>query len=528
MASSNTIVGFPSEDAYRRALEQLRRMRGTPSRGSGQRRQSPILGGSSGGAGSGASSGTTCCCDESKCLKIPGIDIPITPAYYEIQLPSSFLCGCNPTSAEAGKIQLYQSDAVDDTIWESAKIKCMADIPTYESCTQTGYWMWIVPLADECTGTGCVWTFSPDGSGQWRVTTFDCQFCAGCVSPEGGFPTDPVPGQTVSGEGCVPFPEVDPPPPYWQLQGVEDEECDCVPDEPDFDGSSHGQEAETTCESTKIVGATEDLVDTWWRLTIVEELSYYGCDDTVLEFIQDEGPIVQYHLQRQCGNSRPFCRQCVNTFAITTCGPTKCDTQPPGLLCLEPKIPTSYPCNIMQCGDTPKVLRIANFELENSAPNSWAATEGGLAAINAVWAKDYYLYSGVPNEDGVSCSWRANFVPIFRGSEGDYGSCGEETVTADRYLVGSITVVLYPDGITGVQWSIRLFIGYAAYANEAFSPCFVDGQLVTNGSYLDSYATDGGDPEFITQDPIECESFDLPIWAGVVLPVSLEILDAEP
>jgi hypothetical protein len=44
-----------------------------------------------------------------------------------------------------------------------------------------------------------------------------------------------------------------------------------------------------------------------------------------------------YYLTSQCGNSRPFCGPCVNSFSVVDCKP-KC-TAGPTVICLRPKIP---------------------------------------------------------------------------------------------------------------------------------------------------------------------------------------------
>jgi hypothetical protein len=57
-----------------------------------------------------------------------------------------------------------------------------------------------------------------------------------------------------------------------------------------------------------------------------------------------------YYLKRQCGNIRPFCRSCVNSFKVNTCKST-CPTGPT-TICLAPKIPggISGPCDTCGAG----------------------------------------------------------------------------------------------------------------------------------------------------------------------------------
>ena len=49
--------------------------------------------------------------------------------------------------------------------------------------------------------------------------------------------------------------------------------------------------------------------------------------------------IHKYKLKRPCGNIRPFCRTCTNTFAIDNCGPSGCASAPPGVVCVNQYLP---------------------------------------------------------------------------------------------------------------------------------------------------------------------------------------------
>lgn len=49
-------------------------------------------------------------------------------------------------------------------------------------------------------------------------------------------------------------------------------------------------------------------------------------------------PVYTYRLKRPCGNMRPFCRPCVNSFAIDAGFENECETQPPAVICLESRL----------------------------------------------------------------------------------------------------------------------------------------------------------------------------------------------
>lgn len=52
---------------------------------------------------------------------------------------------------------------------------------------------------------------------------------------------------------------------------------------------------------------------------------------------------LSYSLKRKCGNMRPFCRECINSFSMDSCE-TDC-TDAPSVICLRPRKPTGeYSC----------------------------------------------------------------------------------------------------------------------------------------------------------------------------------------
>lgn len=68
----------------------------------------------------------------------------------------------------------------------------------------------------------------------------------------------------------------------WEGPTLADEDCNCTAPAPDIEGTENGQETTTECEVTE---DNETLRDSYWRLTIVPDKDYFGCDGTTLDFI---------------------------------------------------------------------------------------------------------------------------------------------------------------------------------------------------------------------------------------------------
>ncbi len=78
-----------------------------------------------------------------------------------------------------------------------------------------------------------------------------------------------------------------------------------------------------------------------------------------------------YYLKRQCGNIRPFCRKCTNTFKLNTCD-TIC-TDGPTVICLKPVLPQLEPSNCCQHG--PEDAR-PRFVKVTVTPTVWSCGVG--------------------------------------------------------------------------------------------------------------------------------------------------------
>lgn len=337
---------------------------------------------------SGGNGGAGCCCAENRCLRLPGhptLPKAWSPEYYTIRHPA-MMCGCSPAGSESADVKLYQVDPDNDRIWESkhgyfdTPLLCLGSNQESVTCTVTATWTWT--LTDDtgfCTGH-FDWHVANrgDGLGTWAVgnnagiQTDPCHCSNGgapcgdngsppssdatllsigtettkpCCNPEGANPIECSTCDPVSAG-------------HWVLTSVDDEACDCDPVEPDFDGTTEGQTATTTCDATKIVDGSELLLTSYWRLTIVDDLDYYGCDSTMLQFVIGNTTIMTYFLATPCGGpqhlTRSFCRECINTFKSSTCN-ARCETSPT-VICLEPVVEGGglIPCSACKDNIVPK------------------------------------------------------------------------------------------------------------------------------------------------------------------------------
>ena len=96
-----------------------------------------------------------------------------------------------------------------------------------------------------------------------------------------------------------------------------------------------------------------------------------------------------YYLKRQCGNIRPFCRTCVNTFHIVDCD-TTCNVNPPSVICLKPVLSGGGTTTCSVCKD-------------NKISNTWVFNYTGLASGSVgYWtvAPGAYVAGIAPNSCG--------------------------------------------------------------------------------------------------------------------------------
>lgn len=246
------------------------------------------------GGGGGTSGSSGCCCDEMNCLRIPGSPtIQVRPAYYEFT-PGSLVCGCTPAALAQRTVKLYPVDT-DYLIWESRHGEDDEDVPmclgTEEetvNCTTNARWRW--SLSASCSGS-CLWVSQLNDAGTEYVWVNFGNSCDVSCGSYGGSCNSSQPAEAPTGDAqntstpCLQDPG-------WQLEGLDDPDCVCTPTEPDYtpdwDGTGDAPTAITVCEGTKVTDSSETLLRSFWRLTIVEDLTYFGCDETKLEFIIGE------------------------------------------------------------------------------------------------------------------------------------------------------------------------------------------------------------------------------------------------
>lgn len=220
----------------------------------------------------------SCCCNETYCTKVPGTKEPLKPLYYRFALPA-FRCGCTDL-AEAAEFQLHPPDPAEGEEPDPSPMVFSSDP--------------IRCLAPKGATIPCV-----------QVTTYT--WSAGDSD--------------------------------WVNPVNADDDCGCTATKPGFSGTEDGQESYPECESTKVADGTNDRADSFWQLTIVPTLTEAGGDETKLEFIIGSTVIFRYYLTRNIGKFRPFCRYCTNSFTIESpCGPSHCEKEPPGLICLTPSV----------------------------------------------------------------------------------------------------------------------------------------------------------------------------------------------
>ncbi len=263
-----------NEDLGNQLIRNLRRQQ----RGGGpiQRGRYPVSGGTNPDSGSVTYSGS-CCCNDNFCLKVKGSTDPIKPRFYRFMLPA-FRCACT-SEAEADEVQLHPPEPEEGEEPE--------ENPTIYTSDP------IECVAIKGSTIACV----QETSWRWSVGADDW--------------IDPVNA---------------------------DDGCSCTAPKPAYNGTTEGQIGVEDCESSKTADGKLDTTDSFWRLTIVPTLTEAGCDTSQLEFFIGPVVVFRYSLTRNCGEFRPFCRQCTNSFTIKSCGPSHCEEEPPAVICVTPSV----------------------------------------------------------------------------------------------------------------------------------------------------------------------------------------------
>ncbi len=217
-------------------------------------------------------------------------------------------------------------------------------------------------------------------------------------------------------------------------------------------------------------------------------------------------PVYTYKLKRPCGNIRPFCRPCVNSFAIDVIGENDCEAQPPALICVASRIPNT---ECRGCG-RPVAVRLTNF-------HSFADPGGGV-----MWPGDYTLW---PSEID-SCCWQANLFSSADTVVGpDLGGSNPCPVVRDAHTVYSGTLRLCATSIGGlaVEWRLTLSWSLVSRATDSTPECdTIEGDVIDSHSFSQSTT----DANTVTQDPINCsDAFEITLPSAGFGPYGVAFLD---
>lgn len=455
----------------------------------------------------GGTGGGGCCCNELDCLRVSGVpdEVEINPEYYEFT-PSTLVCGCDPAADAQAKVRLYQVDPDDDTVWESPHGEEDEDVPQClgtanetVSCIVTATWKWTTD--GTCTGL-CNWVSNETSPGVFEWTTAGNNCVVECGEGLGSCDSNP-PASPPTADGqetttaCIQDP-------HWVLDSVDDDECECTPEQPDYDGTEPDETAETTCEGTKVVDSSETLLSGFWRLTINETIDYFGCDQTRLEFIIGENVALSYKLTRNC-NGKPFCRKCVNSFSVQTCFP-RC-TAGPSTICLTPKLSVT----LCPACETPKLILLENFQV--FAPTGFSD----------VWVGDFLLQAE------TECSWYCQLPPLTVDTVDDFIVDAQlcSAIALRTVYTGQLRVGVTGNAIDGYEWTFQYaFQGTTTALEDSGQapPCDVqEGEEVP-----DSFTTGGcvSSPFFQAAEDFDCETpFDLDC-EDLFTAVTINFLDA--
>lgn len=254
-----------------------------------------------------------------------------------------------------------------------------------------------------------------------------------------------------------------------------------------------------------------------------------------------------YYLKRQCGNVRPFCESCQNTFKANGCS-SACISGPT-TLCVGPGGSLSSTCGTA-CGNPLSVV-LKNFRLDMTVDNG-RFLQGPPSPVTT-WDQLTSLYNGdwvlnpLINPVGPSgCAWGVELPTYYRdtqpGDPPNFGVCGGEPMRMRRVVTAGITVSLavdfpYPGTFT---WSYFWGGGESLYAldYDYLGPtiCHRPGDLLfsffefNEGRSQIMFNLPTASPDIIAFDgwPISTPcggEFSLPGWNGVLDGASLLVTE---
>jgi len=388
-------------------------------------------------------------CAEQACLKIPGITTPIIPTSYGFW-PGLMDCDCTD-NLEHDAVELLDTDNAD--IYRSTEIECPGTIYDHESCTNTVTWVWTIPT---CDSSQCQYRAAESGSGfVWVLENNEC--CAGQICDLYAASLDTPPGNIndVLNVPCVS--RGDGSEGSWSILSQTNPTCNCTPVQPDVAGVADGDTTTTQCTGTGSSTGEVGLQESYWELTIVPTLDEFDHDLTNLKFYIGETVVREYYLD----GKRPFCRQCINTFRIKSCGPTDCDYNPPPILCLYPNTEsTVIPGTPLSCCDADAsggIPRFITVEITDTSSWSNSACSNDCEAdflgtyllewddINRWWA--YYFYPSDVNLGSVpdcytnsTTIWKVLYSVRVVPCDGDTCLCGIGGLAANCARLSIITL----------------------------------------------------------------------------------------
>jgi hypothetical protein len=413
---------------------------------------------SSTGGGGGAGGG--CCCNGGIC--VPDKDklghSLGNPSVYHFALGAKanggFNCGCTGDESGSGYV-VVKATVPGGSIFESSgTLSCPDTRPGTQPCTVTATWTWSQSSnTGYCQGAARYQVILGGSGGTDPSWSFVGTINGGCHCNDGSagdctaVPPGPQDGSnpgstdatgwtvgttvdvTCVGSGCS-----DTITGTWQLTSTDAPDgCSCAPAVPDFNGSTNGQTAETTCAST-ISGPSEThFYDSKWRYTrgLVD---YYGKVSCKLELIVGDSALIGYVSTGvvQC------CAFCQHTLEISQCGPYPCS----GVLttvCMNP----GYP--IVKTETT-----VCDMVIELPAALNYALTPSAdcTPTINMLNI-DVPLIS---NDGHGGAVWESDWVKMAMASHDDRPFWGappgfwDDIPDSDLYLLAKVHIIAAADG----------------------------------------------------------------------------------
>lgn len=269
----------------------------------------------------------------------------------------------------------------------------------------------------------------------------------------------------------------------WDRTSTTPDDAACEPEEPDF--TPEDPNAEGTTATTDVQCST---VDYRWKLTITEEPNEYGLYETSLSWGYEIGDvftaIFTYTLTR---SHRSFCRQCTNSFAIYSCGPSHCSVEPASNICLRPRLGG---CVSATCS-TPLNLVLSQFTLDESYFDANFAGgfgnptyPGTYEELRDYWLQDYLFVPRASTDGRFACEWFANTPKWNAADDGDASTlCGFIPVH-NRYYGEFVCRIRMLDAN---NFEMRMYFNLVwEKVATTTTECYTEGDVVTATAGVDT------------------------------------------